>query len=246
MAGFFSQIVLAAASIVLAHSSWSNPVLAVEDSWPPYADELGEGISTRIIRAAYAQVGLEPTLRLMPYARVLNTVLNSRVHGGYNVTRQTSTEGIYYFGRQPLLQASASMYFANRHFISVTSLGDLPDGFRIGVIRGYEYGNRFDEEKYRFKLTEVSRQSQLLRMLMAERIDGAVMFDAVAVYTIMEMNIPDGSIHRGFNNHTSDIYVAFDLRQPEALEYAELLDQGLSRLKDEGIYESLLEIGPSR
>jgi len=51
--------------------------LAAENSWAPYSDERGEGLSNRLVKAAYAAVGLDAKISVMPYARVEHQVLNA-------------------------------------------------------------------------------------------------------------------------------------------------------------------------
>jgi polar amino acid transport system substrate-binding protein len=62
-----------------------------------------------------------------PYARVLAEIEKGTVVGGYNVTRQTSSEEQFLFGQQVLLTAAASFYFQE-------NIADIPDGTRMGLI----------------------------------------------------------------------------------------------------------------
>ncbi len=213
--------------------------LAAENSWAPYSDERGEGLSNRLVKAAYAAVGYEVDISVMPYARVEYQVLNGVSDGGFNVTRQASTEDLFLFGRVPLLKAAASFYFSREHAKAFESYDALPDGTRIGLILGYEYGDIYQANRHRFIETRVSYQYQLIRMLLAGRIDAAIMFDEVAKFTLAEMQLPKGSLQQGFQNHVSDIYVAFSPNNPSAQNLSERLDKGLSLLKESGEYRRL-------
>ena len=221
----------------------SSVVLAVEDSWPPYAGADGQGIATSIIEKALAEVGISLLLKISPYARVLNDVEKGLVVGGYNVTRQESTNKQFLFGQQAILTASASLYFSaeNTEAQYYDSIADIPAGSSMGLIIDYEYGDLFEQHKNRFKEVRVSNQTQIINMLRLGRIDCAILFDAVASYTLKSMKLPENEILKGPLNHASDIYVAFSPSHKQAKYFADKLDQGLEKIKRSGQYSELLQ-----
>ena len=217
--------------------------LAVEDSWPPFADSNGQRISTSILEQAFSSVGITLVVKTFPYARVLSEVEKGTLVGGYNVTRQASTEQQFLFGTQALLKAPASFYFPAGHIQTraYKSIADIPDGSTIGLIINYEYGNTFEEHKHRFKTVRVSTQEQIINMLRVGRLDSAILFDAVASHTLKSMQLEPSSIFKGPTNHTSDIYVAFSHIHKDSQFFADKLDKGLELIKANGQYESLLQ-----
>lgn len=221
----------------------SSVVLAVEDSWPPYAGTNGQGIATSIIEKALAEVDIRLFLKVAPYARVLDEVEKGLVVGGYNVTRQESTNKQFLFGQQAVLTASASLYFSteNTQAQQYNSIADIPAGSSIGLIIDYEYGDLFEQHKNRFNEVRVSSQEQIINMLRLGRIDCAILFDAVASHTLKSMKLPEDSILKGPLNHTSDIYVAFSRSHKQAKYFADKLDQGLVKIKKSGQYSKLLQ-----
>ena len=217
-------------------------ILAVENSWSPYADSNGQGISTNIVEQAFASVGITLMVKVFPYARVLDEVQKGIWVGGYNVTRQASTEQQFLFATQALLKAPASFYFPAEHLQAQAykSIADIPDGATIGLVINYEYGDTFEEHKHRFKRIRVSTQEQIINMLRVGRLDVAILFDAVASHTLKSMQLEPSSILKGPINHTSDIYVAFSRSHKDAQFFADQLDKGLMQLKNSGMYEKLL------
>lgn len=234
---------LASSFAIQAKNNRDNSVLlAVENSWPPYADVNGEGISTSIIRQAYATMGIKLMTKVSPYARVLDSVEKGIIVGGYNVTRQASTEKIFLFGKQAVLQAAASFYFPahNPDSEHYKTINDIPDGSRIGLIIDYEYGDIYEQHRHRFQEVRVSKQEQIINMLSLGRLDSAIMFNAVAGYTLKSMGLNSDVILQGPLNHTSDIYVAFSKSHKKAQYFSDLLDQGLKNIKTNGQYQQLL------
>lgn len=207
--------------------------IAIEDSWPPYADENGQGYSRDILEKALKYADIEYEIQVEPYTRALYLTEIGTTNACLNVTRQKSTEAIYYFGTEPLLYADAYFFVEANKDVHFKSLKDVPDQFNIGVIIGYEYGDIYEQEKHRFNLTEVRSQEQIIQMLHTGRIDGAIMFDEVYKYNIEQMALDENILKRVFLNQTSDIYVAFHKDDPESKYYADKLDAALKALRAE-------------
>ena len=150
-----------------------------------------------------------------------------------------STEVIYHFGNTPILIASASFFFRPEDQNRFDSFEALPKGMRIGLINGYEYGNVYEENRSRFQEFRVNTQAQIISMLRLKRIDAAIMFDEVAKYTLAQNKLAPDVLSKGFMNHQSDIYVAFSRKRAHAEEYAQLLDEGLAIIKNNGDYERI-------
>lgn len=214
--------------------------LGAEDSWPPYSDEQGQGISTNLIKAAFAKSGLSPSFQVLPYARVLHDLESGKIDGGYNVTRQASTEDKYLFGEEPLLTVEAYWFFRPDTFTSIKRIEDIPPTFRVGVIRDYEYGDIYEHHRHRFTEVRVTQQSQIIRMLKQGRIDAAVMFDQEAKHAIKRLQWKEDIFDKRFLNHRGDVYLAFSHKSPRARWLAQQLDKGLQELKATGEYDQLV------
>lgn len=217
--------------------------LAAENSWPPFADKLGNGISHRLIKAAFSQMNIEVTSVAVPYSRALMMAEKGSVDGVFNVTREASTEQRFVFGNTPLFIANASFYQMKNAKNTVKSKWDLPKGSLIGVINGFEYGDEFPTlvKQQQLKLLQVSTQEQLINLLLIGRLDAAIMFDLVAQNKLQKMGVSDAIVPM-YLNHSSDIYLAFSKLNPASPQLAQLLDEGLAKLKSKGQYESLLTV----
>jgi polar amino acid transport system substrate-binding protein len=228
--------------LILSTKGFAQKVhLGVEDSWPPYANNLGQGISTNIVREAFSKVGISVQLSVFPYSRVLHSTITGVIDGCYNVTRQDSTNDKFIFGDTPILKANASYFSLKGSKKQYKGLSDIPDGTAIAVIQGYEYGNDFERHKKRFMISKVNDQFQIIKMLLSKRVDGAIMFDQVAQYHLNEMN-KSGALENVFVNHKSDIYVAFSKKNPKSKFFAKKLDEGIQLLKQKNEYQKLLDI----
>lgn len=227
-----------------AQTAMSAPLkatLAAEDSWPPFADEFGSGISHRLIQQAYKQVGVEVSTIVVPYTRGLIMAERGTVDGVFNVTREQSTIKRFVFGQVPLFTVDASFFFSKAQLPTITNKWQLPRGSVIGIIDGYEYGDELPQLINQRQLTviKVNSQRQLINLLLVGRIDSAIMYDLVADVYIEQMCVKQEIIAK-FSNHKSEIFVAFSKKNPQASTLSLLLDEGLLKLKQQGLYQQLL------
>ncbi|MFV0596062.1 substrate-binding periplasmic protein [Shewanella sp.] len=245
----FLLLLSATDNFSFAHESQANPTqaasqsitLAAEDSWPPFANQFGQGISHRLIAAAFKQSQVEVNSLVVPYSRALMMAEKGAVDGVFNVTREASTEQRFVFGNTPLFVAQASFYQRKQRPLLAANKWEIPKGSIVGVIKSYEYGDEFPElvKQRQLNVVTVANQQQLINLLMIGRIDAAVMFDLVAQENLQKMGVSDDVIP-AFNNHSSEIYLAFSKENPKAAQFAKELDQGLTQLKANGQYQQLL------
>ncbi|CAM4146148.1 transporter substrate-binding domain-containing protein [Shewanella livingstonensis] len=215
--------------------------LAAEDSWPPFADEVGRGISHNIIRHAFELVDVDVSTIVVPYARGLIMTERGSVDGVFNVTREQSTIDRFVFGNEPLFTVTASFFFAKEYPSLANDKWQLPAKSSIGIVNGYEYGDEFLVlvEKLKLQVITVNSQRQLINLLLVGRIDSAIMYDLVADVYIKQMGVSN-DIKAKFNNHTSEIFVAFSKLNPQSKHLSQLLDKGLLTLQKQGKYNQLL------
>ena len=213
-------------------------VIGAEDSWPPYSRADGTGISNTIVQEAYNAVGIDVHFRVAPYARLLREVKQGALLGLFNVSREQSTEESYSFGEERLFQAKTFYYHNIRRPLKAKNLSELDNHERVGLILGYEYGSKILDNT-RVVITRVSHQKSLIRMLIYNRIDTAIMFEAIANETFPNVN---GSeiIEKAFEGEHSNIYVAFSPKFPNMKYYRDKLDEGLRILKSKGRIKELL------
>ncbi len=224
---FLSIFILFVSSITDA----DEIILAVENSWPPYADQHGNGISKAIIKQAFKSVDVPVKFVTVPYARALLMAESGDVHGAFNVTRQKDTESRFLFGNEVLLQAQASHFYPKDSNLIHKTIASIPYGTSIGLIIGYEYGNEYEKYRFRFKEVRVSTQKQIIGLLLNKRIDMAIMFDEVARHILQKLKLKQSVIQKGSVNHISDIYVAFSRKKSDIEVLIKQFDEGLAIVK---------------
>ncbi|QYJ76362.1 ABC transporter substrate-binding protein [Shewanella sp. FJAT-52076] len=222
----------------IASSNETSIRLAAEDSWPPFADAAGEGLSHRLIAKAFALEGIEVDTLVVPYNRGLILTEQGKVNAVFNVAMQQNTRERFLFGEEPLFVATASFYQLSRKAPVAADKWSLPEDTRVGIVRGYEYGDEFDSLP-NMVLKIVDNQYQLINLLLTDKVDAVVMYDRVAAQFLDTMGV-NSEVRAVIANHSSELFVAFDKNNPNSPALAGALDKGLKQLKASGEYHSLI------
>ena len=223
-------------TILLNLNSHSLEVnIGVENSWPPYADENGEGISSRIVVEAFRQVGVKVKLHIFPYTRIMEMTKRGELHGCYNVARDKITNSEFIFGDEPILRTTASYY----HPVGSEYKEKLVPGDKIALMRGYQYGDTFEMNKESYSETRVNTQEQILKLIERKRVNVGILADGSAEFHIKRLNL-DKLIKKGGVHFNLEVFLAFSKENPKSKTFAKLLDEGINKLKEKGIYKDLL------
>ncbi|WP_054284653.1 substrate-binding periplasmic protein [Gulbenkiania mobilis] len=216
--------------------------LAVEDDWFPYAAERNgqpEGFAVDVVREAYRAVGVDVTLKSMPYARCMRVVRYGHMAGCFNSLKDASTVRFYLFHNTPLFVADIGIYRQTgaplRRPLTVNSL----EGKRVGLTNGYTYGDAV-ERSVAFRKEYALSDLQNLRKLAAGRLDYVLMYSRVMDHLVGRHVLEfRGRFQRVGTAIENPLYVTFSPRHPQGEWAMEQLDAGLAVLHRSGRYHQL-------
>ena len=209
--------------------------IGVENSWPPYADENGEGISSTIVVEAFRQVGVKVKLHIYPYTRIMEMTKRGELDGCYNVARDKVTNTEFIFGEEPILKTTASYY----HPVGSEYKEKLVPGDKVALMRGYQYGDEFERNRDRYDETRVNTQEQILKLIERKRVNVGILADGSADFHIKRLNL-EKVVKKGAVHFDLEVFLAFSKENHKSKKLAELLDEGINKLKEKGIYKDLL------
>lgn len=219
----------------------SELVLVAEDDWYPYsAEQDGEpvGMAVDIVRAAYEAVGVPVRIKSMPYARCMKLVELGREVGCFNALQDSSTRGIYQFGRYALFGARQAIY-ARTPLRRPVTLDDLT-GKRVGVTNGYTYGSDV-EQNLRMQKERADTDLSSLRKLALGRLDYALVFTLAANHLLKtHADTLGGRVYQVGEVTDNLLYVGFSRRHPDAAEAMQQLDRGLTLIQTDGRYQQIV------
>lgn len=155
--------------------------------WPPYTgQELpGRGLSSMIVRNALHAEGIEFLPIFYPWRRVTSSFnTDPSIIGYFPEYRSPELERRYLFS-DPIGYSPLGFAYVIGNEFDWQDLGDLTQ-FEIGIVAGYVNEARFDAMVRRgdISVIEANDDQTLLRLLIAGRIDAAVMDQQVVHYLI--------------------------------------------------------------
>lgn len=209
--------------------------IGVENSWPPYANEEGEGISTDIVVEAFREVGVKVNLHIYPYSRIMEMAKRGELDGCYNVARDQSTNAQFIFGDEPILETSVSYYYLKGKPFKK----ELLPKDKIALMRGYQYGDKFEENKKNYTQFRVNTQEQILKLIQRGRVDVGILAEGSADFQLKRLGLED-KVVKGGEHMTLEVYLAFTKKKSTSSNFSKLLDKGIRKLKEKGLYKSIM------
>jgi len=215
--------------------------IAAEDDWIPYAKEDGTGLANEIIRAAFKSVDIKVEYKMFPYARTLLYIEQGKYVAGFNVPLDEQSNKKYILGDKALYDAVSAYYCNRAQPLSAKNRDELKNGEKIGVVRGYGYGDHYLKliKKGLIKEDVTTSETSNLRKLALGRIDSTIIYDKTAYILIKQLNL-ESKIKFAFINEKTPIYLAFSKVHPKGQYYADKFDEGMAKIQADGVYQKIL------
>ncbi|WP_339669017.1 transporter substrate-binding domain-containing protein [Dasania marina] len=146
----------------------SNIIIQVRsENWHGYS-EAGDGYLFQLLRAAFEPLGYQLKFKFCPWMRCVQDVVESRADIITSVYGDEPFIGSYItINRHPVYIERIAVAFKAQSVHQWQGQQSLA-GKTLGMIRGYDLQQQLDVA---VKLTEVSTNQQLWRLLLADRID---------------------------------------------------------------------------
>ena len=145
------------------------PFMSVRGSQPV-------GIYPALLSAAFSRIGQPLELSAKPWKRALAELDEGKagVGGIYKTTERAAS----YDFSAPILTENTLVYFNTARPVNFRTLADL-DGKRVGVVRGWSYGDAFDAARRsgRFTVEEVVNDRTNFLKLAHRRLDVVLAID---------------------------------------------------------------------
>ncbi|MBR7801261.1 substrate-binding periplasmic protein [Undibacterium fentianense] len=224
-----------------ADEASQNLVLVGEDEWYPYAalkDGKLQGLAVDILEAAYAAVNVKVSFKSAPYARCLMLAESGQEVGCFDSLKDSKLMKTLRFHQEPIFRAEIGIY-ARADSIELNLKPAALKGKIVGVTHGYTYTDEVDND---ISITREVAPTDLsnLRKLVLKRSDYALIYTRVMDY-LMSKHAGDlaGKLRQVGSIGQNDLYVSFSKKHPDALKFSILLDQGLRKIKANGLYHKL-------
>jgi ABC-type amino acid transport substrate-binding protein len=243
---------LASSAVATPAPAKARPVVRLATlDWEPYIGERlpDQGYCAALIRAAYAEQGVDVRIEFYPWARALHLARTGAVDGlmpeYFNPSREAEFVFSDAFPGGPLVlykrKADAIAFAADPLAHQDAALRKLV-GKRFGVVRGYLNTPVFDAASYLAK-EEANDDATNLRKLAYGRIDLAVIDRRVAEHLIRTDYPGYAAKIEPMDPPLADnpLYIAFSKKAPHLQRSRAAFNQGLASLRAKGAIDQLYE-----
>ena len=156
--------------VALSGAAYAQNLIAIDAADPPFmyeADGRPASLYPALIAEAYRRIGIAVTITTMPWKRAIDEG-RSGIGGLYKTTSRLEK----YDYSDKLFDEILQIYVRKGHGFPFATIDDLA-GRTIGVIRGWSYGDAFDDARRQglFAAEEASGDAQNFAVLEVGHID---------------------------------------------------------------------------
>jgi ABC-type amino acid transport substrate-binding protein len=240
----------AAVATAAAPPAAKKPVVRLATlEWEPYIGTRmpQQGYTAQLVRAAFAERGMEAKIEFYPWARALHLARTGAVDGLMPEYYDADREGEFVYS-DPFPGGPLVLYKRKADAIAFAfDPARQPDaafralkGRRFGVVRGYLNTPVFDAAAYLTK-EEANDDATNLRKLVYGRIDLAVIDRRVAEHVIRTDYPAYAAKIEPMAPALAEkpLYIAFSRKAPRMREALAAFNQGLAALRADGRLEAL-------
>ena len=194
------------------------------------------GFMLEVARQVFGQAGHHVEYHPLPWSRAMKYVRTGHLDGLAGVLRRNAPELVY--PKKPQAVSQYVLFVPGTSDWRYTGLVSLWQE-RIGITQGVSYGS-MDSYIQRYRNTEriqsvvgVTTVAQSLVILARRRV-GLFIEDRAVVRYYLNQAEPERHLKEAGQLHEENIYIAFSPSNSKSEEYAQVLTQGIDRLRASG------------
>lgn len=177
-------------SVVTAQAQ-AEVVIAIDNANPPFMyqqDGQAKGLYPLLVQAVCTHAGIPLSIQAMPWKRALMKAENAEV-GIAGIYKTAPRLAIFDYS-QPLFEEKLIVYVRQDKAFEFAQVRDLY-GKRIGVIRGWSYGETLDEaiKSGRIEASENSSDEANFKKLASGRLDAVIAIELAGQRIIQRLQL---------------------------------------------------------
>lgn len=236
---------------ILDTATATEPLNLVTYHNPPlemYEDGAVRGALVEIVAEVVKRTGREVSIKLRPWKRAQYEVKHGISDGCFNTGNISWRRDWAYFHEEALFNEKYVLFLAENATITIPQDMKKVEHIRVGVQRGYAYGNIFQDalDEKRFKeIQEVETIEQNIKKLLKNRIDIFPGDRIPTLYYLHKNNLQEQlTIYSSETDGQEFIashwptYVAFS-KKTIAQDYVEEFNRALLQVKADGTYQRI-------
>lgn len=215
-----------------------NMQAEIEEIIKPRMDSKAlQGYAWDIVKESYHSQGYIIKLNIRPWPRALKSVKTGSIDALFPTGKNQERETYFAFSNKPVTQVKFLVYFNQSQQIDWEGLESL-QGLKLGAMRGYNYGNEWNEAG--LKTYEINSIKQGFDLLKLKRISGFVGYEFIWDH-YLKMNNPDNLFKKSPAFDATFEYLAVSTSTSHSKKILRAFDEGISRLKQTGRLQAILK-----
>jgi len=208
----------------------------VEDAAGPWSNADGTGMANDLVKAAYAAVGVDVTLTVVPYARCKALVFNGAAAACFSMSEAPELKGVVNLADKPLFNVYPRFYQRAGKAVKLVDENGFHKGMRLGIVNAYEYPPAVLELARRGVVLEPARSDLVnLKKLAAGRIDVAlIMTDELKTEAMMMRQARVSGVTLAFQSEPMGSFIGFSATHAQGPRAQRLFNDGYARITRDG------------
>ena len=241
MALLFAATFLGPWGIVLPRAAYAGETMYVDAYNPPFMYKKNNdatGIYPALVRAVFSELDEEVAVRAVPWKRAI-TYLN-RGEGGVGGIYKTKPRLEKYDYTDEIFSEKVMVYVPKSKAFAFSSVYDLA-GKRLGIIRAWSYGEKFDEarEKGLFKIEERHDDASNFNKLVVGHLDALLAIKESAELIITKKRLSDKVEVLVTPLVTNSTYIAFS-KKSDKRALIQRINRTIRAMHRDGSYDKVL------
>lgn len=210
--------------------------------WPPYMEKAPPhfGVISHIVTLAFAKQDIPVTYGFYPWSRAGMLAKKGRWDGSVAWTCRRELLKHFHFSA-PIVAHNYVLFHRTNMDFDWNEVKDL-ESYRVGLTQDYNYGEEFEEAVAAGTISAdiTTSDESNFRKLAAGRIDLFPMEPAVGMGMLKELNLSDKITFHTTPLQSDYLYLVLSRRVPESERYLKEFNEGLSKLRESGRLEKLI------
>ena len=229
-------------SFLVSIASAADPIrINVDAENPPFMfakDGKPAGVYPALIAAAMSKAGVAITMEAKPWKRALSEIDEGK--SGIGGIYKNNERAQKYDFSEPILTENTAVYFNKSKPIDFKTVADL-NGKKVGVIRGWSYGDAFDAARKAGTISteETSSDYSNLMMLAKGRVDAVLAIEEAGEAAIAAANLAD--IEQGKTFLASNkVHLAF-AKSAKQTDTLGRFNKAIAAMKQDGSLDKIVQ-----
>ena len=221
----------------------AESITIITGEWAPYMSEKlpGGGPVNELVQAAFKAAGVEAKFKYVPWKRALQAIKTGKTVASSSWTFSEDRK-VYAAASEPLMEQGEVFIFMKDRLpgFDYTGLAGLKK-HKVAALSGYRHESLFKDAGLN---PDVSKDTETaVKKLYGGRVD-LMCEDRVVALTTIRRLYPGQEDKFGFSKTPRSVdflHLLFSRKHPEMGKYLEKFNAGLSRIKEDGTYQAIMD-----